>query len=59
MDCISSILVEDVKTDEWGIDVVVSSGNKALAVPPGVGFMTFSPKALEKVKKIRFKTIQL
>lgn len=51
VDCISSILVEDVKTDEWGIDVVVSSGNKALAVPPGVGFMTFSPKAMEKVKK--------
>lgn len=51
VDCISSILVEDVKTDEWGIDVVVSSGNKALAVPPGVGFMTFSEKALDKVKK--------
>ena len=51
VDCISSILVEDVKTDEWGIDVVVSSGNKALAVPPGVGFMTFSQKALKKVEK--------
>ena len=51
VDCISSILVEEIKTDEWGIDVVVSSGNKALAVPPGVGFMTFSEKALKKVEK--------
>lgn len=51
VDCISSILVEPVETDCWGIDVVVSSGNKAIAVPPGVGFMTFSKKALEKVKK--------
>ena len=51
VDCISSILVEDIKTDEWGIDVVVSSGNKALAVPPGVGFMTFSEKAMKKVEK--------
>lgn len=51
VDCISSILVEEIKTDEWGIDVVVSSGNKALAVPPGVGFMTFSKKALKKVEK--------
>lgn len=51
VDCISSILVEDVKPDEWGIDVVVSSGNKAIAVPPGVGFLTFSEKAMEKVKK--------
>ena len=51
VDCISSILVEQVETDEWGIDVVVSSGNKAIAVPPGVGFLTFSKKAMEKVKK--------
>jgi len=51
VDCISSILVEEIQTDKWGIDVVVSSGNKALAVPPGVGFMTFSKKALEKIKK--------
>lgn len=51
VDCISSILVEEIKTDEWGIDVVVSSGNKALAVPPGVGFMTFSEKAMKKVEK--------
>ncbi len=51
VDCISSILVEEIKTDEWGIDVVVSSGNKALAVPPGVGFMTFSEKAMKKVKE--------
>lgn len=51
VDCISSILVEDIKTDEWGIDVIVSSGNKALAVPPGVGFMTFSEKAMKKVEK--------
>ncbi len=51
VDCISSILVENVEVDNWGLDVVVSSGNKAIAVPPGVGFMTFSPKAMEKVKK--------
>lgn len=51
VDCISSILVEEIQTDKWGLDVVVSSGNKALAVPPGVGFMTFSKKAIEKIKK--------
>lgn len=51
VDCISSILVEEIKTDDWGIDVVVSSGNKALAVPPGVGFMTFGKKAMKKVEK--------
>lgn len=50
VDCISSILVEPVETDEWGIDVVVSSGNKAIAIPPGVGFLTFSEKAMKKVK---------
>ncbi len=51
VDCISSILVEPVEMDAWGIDVIVSSGNKAIAVPPGVGFMTFSQKAMKKVEK--------
>lgn len=53
VDCISSLLVEEIKTDEWGLDVVVSSCNKALAVPPGIGFFTISKKAMEFVEKAK------
>lgn len=49
VDAVSSLMVEELKMDEWGVDVVVSSGNKAVAVPPGVGFMAFSEKAQRKI----------
>jgi aspartate aminotransferase-like enzyme len=34
-----------LETDTWHCDVVVSSTNKALALPPGIGLITVSEKA--------------
>lgn len=31
--------------DEWGIDVVVSGGQKGLMIPPGLSFVSISPRA--------------
>jgi len=31
--------------DEWGIDVLVSAGHKALGLPPGIAFLAASDKA--------------
>ena len=33
--------------DEWGIDVLVGASQKGLMLPPGLGFIWFSDKALE------------
>jgi aspartate aminotransferase-like enzyme len=35
----------EVKVDEWGIDVAVGCGHKALMTPPGVAFVSVSEKA--------------
>jgi alanine-glyoxylate transaminase/serine-glyoxylate transaminase/serine-pyruvate transaminase len=37
--------------DEWGVDVAVSASQKGLMMPPGLGFVAASPKALEAHKK--------
>lgn len=45
VDAASSLGVSELRTDEWGIDVVVSGGHKALMIPPGTSFVSVSPRA--------------
>jgi aspartate aminotransferase-like enzyme len=45
VDAISALGVIDLKTDEWAVDVVVSGSQKGLMLPPGLGFISVSPKA--------------
>lgn len=46
VDAISALGAVPLKTDEWGIDVVVSGSQKGLMIPPGLAFVSLSEKAL-------------
>jgi len=46
VDAVSGLAVEPLKADEWHVDMVVSGSHKGLMLPPGVGFVTASPKAI-------------
>lgn len=54
-DCVSGLVVEPVLTDEWNIDIVISASQKAMAIPPGLGFMSISEKALKFAEKADLK----
>jgi aspartate aminotransferase-like enzyme len=45
VDAITGIGVFDIRTDEWGLDIVVSGSQKAVMLPPGLAFAAVSPKA--------------
>ncbi|PKM92789.1 MAG: aminotransferase [Elusimicrobia bacterium HGW-Elusimicrobia-4] len=45
VDAVSGLLTADLRTDEWGIDVVVAASQKAFMLPPGLSFVSFSKKA--------------
>lgn len=45
VDAISSLGSDRFETDNWFCDVVISSSQKALALPPGLAFITISKKA--------------
>ncbi len=49
VDAVSALLVEPMKMDEWGVDVLLTASQKALALPPGLAFIAFSEKAWRKV----------
>ncbi len=45
VDAVSGLLAADLKTDAWGLDVVVSGSQKAFMVPPGLAAVSMSRKA--------------
>jgi len=45
VDAISGLGAIDLQTDAWSCDVVVSGSQKGLMLPPGLGFISVSPKA--------------
>jgi serine---pyruvate transaminase len=50
VDAISGLGAVDLKTDAWGVDVVVAGSQKGLMLPPGLGFICVSPKAWKLVE---------
>lgn len=48
VDGISSVGSIDLKTDEWGCDVVLSGSQKGWMAPPGLAFASMSPLAWER-----------
>ena len=57
VDAITALGVFDLKTDAWGIDVLVAGSQKALMLPPGLAFVSVSEKAwrlAEKAKNAAF-----
>ncbi|HEX2251936.1 MAG TPA: alanine--glyoxylate aminotransferase family protein [Thermoanaerobaculia bacterium] len=45
VDAVSSLGGAPVETDAWGLDVVLTGSQKALAVPPGLALFTLSERA--------------
>lgn len=53
VDAITALGVFDIKTDAWGIDVVVTGSQKALMLPPGLAFVSVSEKAWQLAEKAK------
>ncbi len=53
VDGITSVGVFEQKMDEWGIDALVTGSQKALMLPPGLGIIALSPRALERAQTVR------
>lgn len=51
VDAVSSMGALDLKTDDWGLDVVITASQKALMAAPGLAFVSVSEKALQEAEK--------
>lgn len=52
VDSVSGFLGTELRVDDWHIDLVLTSSQKAFALPPGIAFCTLSPRVLERAKQI-------
>ncbi len=50
VDGISGLGSMECRTDAWNLDVVVTGSQKALMLPPGLAFLSVSPKAWAKIE---------
>lgn len=46
VDSVAAMFGEEVKVDEWDIDIICGGSQKALSAPPGLAFVSVSPEAL-------------
>jgi aspartate aminotransferase-like enzyme len=53
VDGISGAGAMECRTDVWGIDILVIGSQKALMLPPGLAFLTMSPKAWARAEAIK------
>lgn len=50
IDAITGLGTMPLEIDAWGLDVVIGGSQKAFMIPPGLGFLSVSPKAWELAK---------
>jgi len=55
IDCVTSLAGMDVDVDGWGIDAAGSCSQKCIGAPPGLGPVTFGPRAMEAVRSRKTK----
>ncbi len=53
VDAISAVAVHELRMDEWGIDALISASQKALSLPPGLGFVALSSLAQAALSRSR------
>ncbi|HKZ55931.1 MAG TPA: alanine--glyoxylate aminotransferase family protein [Anaerolineales bacterium] len=52
VDAVSSAGGVELRTSEWGIDVLFTSSQKCFALPPGLAFAAVSDRALERARGV-------
>lgn len=50
LDGVCSVAGEEIRQQEWGIDVVLTASQKAIGVPPGLALLVASERAMEKFR---------
>ncbi|MFQ5975032.1 MAG: pyridoxal-phosphate-dependent aminotransferase family protein [Candidatus Hydrothermarchaeales archaeon] len=59
MDAVTSVGGDDVRTDEWGVDICITGSQKCLAAPPGMAMAALSERAWEAIEANNSKSYYL
>lgn len=56
-DCVSSFLADPFDMERCGADVMITGSQKALACPPGVSVIVLGPKAIDRVRGSKVRSM--
>ena len=59
VDAVSSAAAARIAMDDWGLDAVVSASQKALAIPPGLGFAALSERFVARARDLSGRGVYL
>lgn len=52
VDAVSSLSGDKIEMDAWGLDMVLTSSQKALALPPGLGLAAVNDRAMARAEQV-------
>lgn len=55
LDSVSSMAGVSIPVDALGVDIAITSTQKALGLPPGMAICSVSPKAIERMKQVKYR----
>jgi predicted phosphoserine aminotransferase len=53
VDAVSSLAGDRIDMDAWGLDMVLTSAQKALALPPGIALAAVNDRAMQKAETVQ------
>ncbi len=53
VDTVSGFLGAELRVDDWGIDIALTSSQKAFGLPPGIAFASISDRVLERAAQVK------
>lgn len=59
VDAISSFLADEFLMERWGVDVMITGSQKALACPPGISVIVLSSRAVARVEGNAVRSLYL
>lgn len=59
LDTVSSMAGTKIEVDKLGVDICITSSQKAIGLPPGMAVCSMSQKAVERAKKVPFRGMYL
>ena len=53
VDAISGLGANELRTDDWHVDIALTGSQKALMIPPGLAFISVSERAWQRIEESR------
>lgn len=57
VDAISSFIADPIYMEKWGVDIMLTGSQKALALPPGLAILVLSERAVNRVMSINVNSL--